>query len=318
MIAPACNHDQTRKFGKDRKGNPRVQCCFCLKTWTVAEPKLLGEMRIDQRTAEMVLKCLCEGNSVRATARLTGTDPHTVIDLMILIGERCKAYMESELRGLMVEDVQCDEAWQYIYCKERTAKARGFGQEVGDSYVFTAIERNTKLMLAWHLGKRDQWNTDVFCSKLAKATKGKFQLSSDGFQPYLSAVVRYLAPRVEHGTVVKTFSSPSQEDQRKYSPAKIISIKKEAAYNLPNMDRVCTSHVERHNLTLRTFVRRMTRLTCAFSKKWSNHEAMLALAICHYNFCRVHSTIKTTPAVASGVAPHRWTIRDLLEKTSTH
>ena len=255
MIAPACKHDQTRKFGKDRKGQPRVQCGLCGKTWTVAPPSLLGDMRIDLLVAEQIPKCLCEGNSVRATARLTNTDPHTVIDLMNMIGGRCGArYMDTEMRNITVEDIQVDEVWQFIFCKQKTAKLRDFGHEVGDSYLFTAIERNTKLLVTWHFGKRDQWNTDYFCAKLANATSGRFQISTDGYDPYRSAVVRYLRNRVEHGVVVKSFGTVSQEDQRKYSPTKIISMKKEAAWNLPNMKRVCTSHVERHNLTLRTFI----------------------------------------------------------------
>jgi transposase-like protein/IS1 family transposase len=315
MIAPACSHDQTRKFGKDRKGNPRVQCCLCMKTWTVVEKSPLGSMRVDLKTAEQILKLLCEGTSVRATARLTNTCKQTVMDLMILIGERCQRYMDANHRGIVVDEVQCDEAWQFIYCKEKTRVAKSYSQLTGDSYVFTAIERHSKLLITWHFGKRDQWNTDTFIGKLAKATACKFTISTDGFQPYLSAVVRYLGNRVEHGTVVKTYGKASVEDQRKYSPARIISIKKEQAWNLPPNERICTSHIERHNLTLRTFIRSMTRLSCGFSKKWENHEAMLALAIMHYNYCRVHGKLKTTPAVASGLTPHRWTIR---EKTSIH
>ena len=319
MIAPACKHDSTRKFGKDRKGNPRVQCSLCGKTWTVKEsPNLLGNMRIDLDLAERIIKCLCEGVSARATARLTNTDPHTVIDLMLIVGERCRWFMLTSLRNVPVEDVQMDEAWQFIYCKAKTTERKGYGPETGDSYVFTAIERNTKLMVAWHLGKRDQRNTDLFCAKLAQATSGRFLVSSDGFKPYLSAVVRYLGNRVAHGTVVKVYGKTSQDDQRRYSPAKIISTKKEAAWNLPDMNRVCTSHVERQNLNLRTFMRRMTRLSNGFSKKWANHEAMLALYICHYNYVRVHGTLKATPAVAGGLENHRWTVREMLERISTH
>jgi IS1 family transposase/transposase-like protein len=318
VIVSACKHDQTKKVGKNKAGNPRVRCCLCGKTWTVPRPNPLGAMRISLDLAERIIKCLVEGNSVRATARLTGTDPHTIIDLMNLVGGRCDRYMQLEHRGIAVEDVQVDEVWQFIGCKDKTAKLRGYGPEVGDSYLFTAIERNTKLMLTWHMGKRDQYNTDIFCAKLRNATSGRFQISTDGFLPYLSAVVRYLGDRVEHGTVVKNFGKVSQEDQRKYSPARIISTKREAVWNDPDMSRVCTSHVERHNLTLRTFVKRMARLTCCFSKKWSNHEAMIGLFIMHYNYCRVHGKLKTTPAVASGIQRTKWTVREMLERTASY
>lgn len=318
MIAPSCKHDQTRKFGKDRKGNPRVQCCLCGKTWTEAPRSLLGEMRIDLALAEQIIKCLCEGVSVRATARLNNVCKQTVMDLMILVGERCARYMQNEFCNLAVSDVQIDEVWQYIYCKQKTAIQNDFGPEVGDSFLFTAIERNTKLLIAWQLGKRDQFNTDIFCKKLARSTGGRFHLSSDGFGPYRDSVPRTFGSRVDFGMVIKTYGKTSQDDQRQYSPARIISMKKEAVHNWPRMDRTCTSHVERMNLNLRTFIRRMTRLSNGFSKKWANHEAMLGLFIAHYNFCRTHGTLKTTPAVASGLTGRKWTVRDLIEKTSTH
>ncbi len=317
MILSACKHEHTKKFGKNRMGNPRMRCTLCGKTWTVPRPSSLGAMRIDLLQAESVIKHLCEGTSVRATARLTNVSKGTILDLMVLIGERCSRYLQLNLRNVAVEDVQVDEVWQYIYCKEKTAQRMGFGPEVGDSYCFVGIERNTKLILAWQFGKRDQWNTEAFCQKLRTATAGKFQFNSDGFDPYRSAVVRNLGDRVSHGIVVKNYGKVSQDDQRKYSPARIVSIKKEAAWNLPNMARVCTSHIERSNLNMRTFIRRMTRLSNGFSKKWSNHEAMLALYIAHYNYVRIHGKLKTTPAVASGVETQRWTVRDLIERTAT-
>jgi transposase-like protein/IS1 family transposase len=317
MILAACKHEHTKKFGKNRMGNPRMRCTLCGKTWTIARPSSLGNMRIDLSQAESIIKHLCEGTSVRATARLLNVSKNTILDLMILVGERCSRYLQLNLRNVAVEDVQVDEVWQYIYCKEKAAQRMGFGPEVGDSYCFVGIERNTKLILAWHFGKRDQWNTEAFCQKLRTATAGKFQLNSDGFDPYRSAVVRNLGDRVSHGIVVKTFGKTSQDDQRKYSPARIVSMKREAAWNLPDMKRVCTSHIERSNLNMRTFIRRMTRLSNGFSKKWANHEAMLALYIAHYNYVRIHGKLKTTPAVASGVEDHRWPVRELIERTAT-
>jgi transposase-like protein/IS1 family transposase len=243
MIAPACKHDQTRKFGKDRKGNPRVQCALCGKTWTVAAPSLLGDMRIDLALAERIIKQLCEGTSIRATARLTNTTKKTVIRLMLLVGRRCDRYLQLTMRGVAVDDVQVDEAWQFIGCKEKTRGLKGYGPEVGDSYIFTAIERNTKLLVAWHFGKRDQWNTDIFCAELRNATSGQFQLSTDGFAPYLSAVVRYLGDRVQHGTVVKNYGKLSLDDQRKYSPSRIIGMKKEAVWNLPSCRNLASDYL---------------------------------------------------------------------------
>ena len=274
-------------------------------------------MRIDERRAEMIVKMLCEGSSVRATARLVGVDPHTVLDLLVLVGGRCQRFLEAELRDLAVDELQCDEAWQFIFCKDKTRERKGYDDSTGDSYVFTAIERHTKLLVVWHLGKRDQSNTDAFCRKLRAETAGKFLVSTDGFRPYRTAIPHYLGDRADFGVLVKTFGEAPKDERRKYSPAKITSIRKEQVWNLPDKDRICTSHCERHNLNLRTFIRRMTRLSNGFSKKWENHEAMLALYFCHYNFCRTHGTLKTTPAVAAGLTRHRWTVREMLEKTAT-
>lgn len=318
MIVSTCKHDNTKKFGHDRKGNPRVRCTLCGKTWIVAAPSLIGNMRLPMDRAEMIIECLAEGVSARATARLARVDQQTVLDLMVFVGERCARFLQNEIRNVVVKDVQIDEVWQFIFCKEKTRGQKHYGPEVGDSYCFTAIERDTKLLIAWHLGKRDQLNTDIFCRKLANATAGKCQITSDGFAPYRSAVPMHLGERVDFGMVIKIFGQGTQDDQRQYSPAKIKGMKKEAVWGRPSEKRVCTSHVERQNLNFRMFMRRMTRLSNGFSKAWRNHEAMLGLYICHYNYCRIHGTLKTTPAVASGLAASKWTIREMLEKTATH
>jgi IS1 family transposase len=275
-------------------------------------------MRLDMDRAEMIIKCLCEGTSARVAARLAQVDRQTVLDLLRFVGERCARFMQNEIQNVVVKDVQVDEVWQFVYCKQRTANLNGYGPEVGDSYLFTAIERESKLLVAWHLGKRDQWNTELFCEKLRIATAGRFHLSSDRFAPDRDSIPRQLGSRVDYGMLVKIFGKNSADDQRQYSPAKIKGTRKEAIHNFPDMNRVCTSHCERMNLNFRTFMRRMTRLSNGFSKSWRNHEAALGLYIAHYNYCRVHGTLKTTPAVASGLTGQKWTVRELLEKSATH
>jgi IS1 family transposase len=285
--------------------------------WNDTEPNLLGGMIIDLDRAEMILGMLCEGSSVRAVARLTSTDPHTVIKLLVLVGKRCKRLMARQIRNLIVGRVQCDEVWQFIYCKEKTATKRSYGPEVGDSYLWTGIERDTKLILAWHLGKRTAWDAEKFCDNLLDATHGHFQLSTDAFTAYPNAIARRFSQRVDYGQVVKIFGSENPKDEaRRYSPARIMECRKKAIFGDPDKRDICTSHVERHNLSLRTFLRRMTRLAIGFSKKWENHEAAVALCLAHYNFCRIHRTLKTTPAVAHGVADAPWTIRELIEATA--
>ncbi len=152
MIVANCTHEHTKKVGKNKAGNPRVRCTLCGKTWTVPRPSPLAKMRIDVDLAERILKCLCEGNSVLATARMNSTTKRTVLNLMLLVGRRCQLFLQTNVRGVAVDDVQVDEAWQFVYCKQKTANRQRLGKQVGDSYVFTAIERGTKLLVAWHFG----------------------------------------------------------------------------------------------------------------------------------------------------------------------
>jgi IS1 family transposase len=224
--------------------------------------------------------------------------------------------MERRFQSLIVGRVECDEVWQFIFCKQKTTDRKGYGHETGDSYLWTGIERDTKLLFCWHLGKRTGWDAEAFCDKLDRATVGRFQLSTDAFSAYPNAIARRMSGRVDYGQVVKIFGHDRDDHQRRYSPDRIIECRKQAVYGSPRNEDICTSHSERHNLSCRTFLRRMTRLSLGFSKKWANHEAAVALFLAHYNFCRVHRTIKTTPAVANGLEAEPWTLRKLLEVTA--
>jgi IS1 family transposase len=232
---------------------------------------------------------------------------------MVTIGEKCERFLETAIAGVPVNDVEADEIWGFVGCKEKTAVAKSYGPEMGDAYCFTAIERTSKLLLTYHLGKRDPFHTRVFAEKLSAATSGRFQLTTDGYRPYLTAIPEALGGRVDYATLVKVYGDPTEEESRRYSPGRIIEIKSTIQTGDPDEDRICTSFVERSNKTVRMQIRRMTRLTDAHSKKWENHNAALGLFFAYYNFCRKHSTIKTTPAVAAGVASEPWTGERLLE-----
>ncbi len=314
MIVQVCTHNNCKKNGTTKAGTVRWRCNDCGASWTEGT-ETLGGMTIGMDRAEQIIGMLVEGMSVSATARLTDTDPHTILDLLVLVGERCQRFLEDELRDIHVDDVQVDEVWQFIYCKKKTAKHKKIVGGAGDSYCFTAEERNTKIILAWHFGQRTFEHAAVFCQKLNRATFGRFQLSTDGFSGYETAVNWKLGRKVDYGQVIKNYGDTTSEDQRKYSPAKIISCRKQKISGRPDMDKVCTSHTERHNGSMRTFIKRMGRLTYCFSKKWANHEAALALYFAHYNFCRKHRSLKgQTPAMATGLAFHVWSVRELLEK----
>jgi IS1 family transposase len=222
--------------------------------------------------------------------------------------------MESKIKNLPVKDVEVDEIWGYVGKKEGH-KSDDDGEEVGDAYCFIGMERSTKLMLAHHLGKRKAKATDSFIGKLAYATsKDRYQLTSDGFSPYVSAVKLILRDRVDFAQLIKVYGAPHDGEQR-YSPATVVDSVPVEIMGRPVADKICTSHIERQNLSIRMGMRRMTRLTNAFSKKWENLEAAYTLWFAFYNFCRIHKTLRVTPAMESGLADHAWSVGELLGAT---
>jgi len=305
---------QAVKIGKDRKGNQRFRCQKCRKSFVDAPEKPLGNMYLPLDKAEMCLRLLVEGNSIRSTERVTGVNRNTILDLLVLVGEKCDRLLNDKIRGLSVSDVQADEMWGFVGMKERTKKRQlRHDLDLGDAYTFVAIERNTKLVLAWHLGRRTSGDTERFTEKLYEATSGHFQLSTDGFAAYVPAVGYSLGTRVDFAQLIKIYEQPEQGGgERRYSPPRVVSTITKTIIGRPNEERICTSHVERQNLTMRMVMRRLTRLTNGFSKKWENLKAALALHFAYYNFCRIHKTIRCTPAMEAGIAKSVWELKDLL------
>jgi transposase-like protein/IS1 family transposase len=319
MNCPTCQ-SEARKFGRDRKGNQRFQCMTCKATFADRPTRLLGDMRIELEKALVVLHHLVEGVSVRATMRLTGVNRNTILDLLALMGERCEKMMATRINRLPVNDVQVDEVWGFVAMKEKTRqRTRPEESEIGDAYCFCGIERETKLILAWHLGRRSAEDAREFAGKLAEATSGSFQITTDGFRPYKTAIPEAMSG-ADFAQLVKIYAT---KDDHQYSPGEVTGTVKTPINGHPDPDRITTSHIERSNLTVRMQTRRMTRLTNAFSKKWANHGAALALYFAYYNFCREHQTLtenagcKTSAAMASGLEDHVWTLRELVER-STH
>lgn len=312
MNCETCNNP-TKKFGKDRKGQQRYRCLTCGKTFIEPKVRMLDNMILAEGKALSVLKHLVEGCSIRSTERLTDVHRDTILDLLTLAGRKCEALMLNRIHGLKVQDVECDEVWQYIGMKAKTKTKMGIDDPaLGDSWTFTAIERHSKLILAWHLGHRAMPDTVAFTEKLAHATSGSFQVTTDGFAAYKDAVVYSLgAQHVDFAQLVKIYAA-KPESEIKYSPAECVGCKKTPIYGRPDMARVGTSRVERSNLSVRMETRRFTRLTNAFSKKWEKHHAALALYFAYYNFCRVHRTLRCTPAMEAGITKSVWTLKDLL------
>ena len=320
MFCPTCRNP-ARRFGFNRNGSQRYRCARC-GTFTDDQTRPADRRCLPADRAVQCLSMLLEGMSVRSTERLTRTHRDTILAAMVDAGERCQRFLESAVRRVAVQDVQADEIWAFVGCKERTAQRHAYGPEVGDAWCFVALERTTKLALAWHLGKRTPQDTLWFAAKLSQATNGRFQLSTDGFTPYRRVIPLVFGLSIDFAQLIKVYVTPPQNAgaQTRYSPGEVVDAYAVPRLGLPDMDRVCTSHAERANLTMRMTIRRLTRLTNAHSKKWENHEAALALYFAHYNYCRSHMTLteregrKMTPAMASGLADHVWTVAELLER----
>jgi IS1 family transposase/transposase-like protein len=316
VIVATCQHENRKKNGITKAGTIRYRCKDCGKSWTESTATL-GGMRISIDRAAKIIGMLCDGASVSATSRATDTDAHTILDLLLYVGPKCQDYMQQNIKGVFVDEIPCDEIWQFVFCKKATAARMKYVGGCGDSFCFTAIERTTKLLVAWHFGRRTEQHTDQFMAKLDAATIGHFHVSTDGFKSYPSKVRKYLGGRVDHGVMTKIFGRHLDEDFRTFSPAKIKEVIRTPMLGTPYKDQICTSHVERHNGSIRNYVKRMGRLTYCFSKRWDNHRAALAVFFCHYNWCRKHKTLKgLTPAMAHGISDHAWTVKELLERVT--
>jgi len=269
-------------------------------------------MYISTEKAVLAIRLLVEGNSIRSTERITGMDRNTIMSLIVKAGDRCQTLFVDKIVNLPVTDVQADEIWGFVQKKEGH-KTDDDGAEVGDAFCFVGIERNTKLILAFHLGKRTTKSTDTFIGKMAYAIHPdcRFQLTTDGFGPYVSAVKMLLRGRVDFAQLVKVYGASTDGEQR-YSQPEVVSAIRNEIMGRPRRDRICTSHIERQNLSIRMGMRRMTRLTNAFSKKWENLEAAYALWFAYYNWCRVHQSLRVTPAMEAGITDHIWTIAELI------
>jgi transposase-like protein/IS1 family transposase len=289
MTCPNCQTECKRK-GYDRKGNQRFQCRQCFKTFLEPRQKPLDGMYLPIEKAEMILKLLLEGNSVSSVSRLLDVHIVTILKLLVKAGEKCETIMAKRIRDVEVRDVECDELWAFIGKKQKRVKPSDDPNK-GDCYTFVAIERHSKLVLNVACGKHDQATTDIFIEGLRHATRGEFQITTDGFVPYVSAITTTLSDRCDFAQLIKVYRANSEGEAR-YSPAEVASVEAVPVMGRPDPERMCTSIVERNNLSTRMSVRRFTRLTNAFSKKWENHWAAVAVWFAFYNFCRVHKSLR--------------------------
>jgi len=259
-----------------------------------------------------IIAALTEGCSIRSTARMVGVSRNTVTKLLVDLGEACTAYMDEHLRDLPCKRVQADEIWSFVYAKQKNVPAEKQGEfGYGDVWTWTAICADTKLCVSWLVGSRDGGVAMEFMRDVAGRLANRVQLTTDGLTSYLEAVEDAFGSEIDYAMLQKIYGA-SPDGERRYSPAECIGTKVAVVQGDPDPFHVSTSYVERANLTMRMSMRRFTRLTNAFSKKVENHVAALALHFMAYNFCRVHGTLKTTPAVAAGIARRPWKIEDVV------
>ena len=268
--------------------------------------------RLESATQVQVVKCLVEGNSIRATVRMTGVAKNTVTKLLVDLGHTCAEYQDRTLRNLPCKRVQCDEIWSFVGAKQKNVKTMEQAEAgMGDVWTWTAIDADTKLVPCWMIGQRGYETAVEFISDLAARLSNRVQLTTDGHRPYVNAVEEAFGSEIDFAQLQKIYGS-ANEGHSRYSPGTCIGIQTNAVTGKPDPKHISTSYVERQNLTMRMSMRRFTRLTNAFSKKMENHMAAIALHFMHYNFARIHQTLRVTPAMQAGIAHHPWSVEEIV------
>ena len=271
--------------------------------------------KLDTKTRALIIRLLVEGNSIRATSRIADVSKNAVTKLLEDAGKACAKFHDENIKDVEAKHVQADEIWAFSYAKARNVEgAKAAPEDVGDIWTWTAMDRDSKLMISYTVGDRSQGTAREFMFDLASRLAGRIQLTTDGHGAYLKAVTDAFSGNVDYAMLIKQYGDPTGQKghERKYSPVECTGAKKEAIFGKPDMSEVGTSHVERQNLTMRMGMRRFTRLTNAFSKKAENHAYAVALHFMYYNFCRIHKTLRITPAMAANLVASPWTVDDIV------
>lgn len=263
-----------------------------------------------------VVHALAEGNSIRAIERQTGIHRDTIMRLGVKIGKGCAVVMDATMRHLDCRVLQLDEIWGFIGMKQKRTTPEDRGAGMGDAWTFVAIDAESRMVPTFLVGLRDGYYANMFVEDLASRLNERPQLSTDGLAAYVDAIERGFGAEVDYGQVVKIYGAADINDQRRYSPAQLVEVKKRVIAGAPDEKLISTSYIERQNLTMRMHMRRLTRLTNGFSKKLENFKAAVALHFGYYNFVRIHRSLRMTPAMAGGVTNHIWTVPELMEAAS--
>src|SRR6266850_173747 len=277
---------------------------------------IMNRLTIEKRV--QIISALVEGSAINATARMVGVSKVTILKLLKDVGEACLAFEDKTLRNLTCKNIQCDEIWNFCYAKEKNVPQSKKGQfGFGDVWTWTALDADTKLVCSWMVGDRSAATANMFMQDLAMRLANRVQITTDGYRPYVQAVDNAFGINVDYSMLVKLYGN-DRESEARYSPAECIGCRKVEITGNPDPRKVSTSYVERNNLTLRMQMRRFTRLTNAHSKKIENMGHALALHFVYYNFCRIHQTLRVTPAMEAGIADHVWSIEEIVALLNVH
>ena len=312
MTCLKCQHGTAIRFGYYSKRKiARYRCKTCRATF--AEPHArLATHYIPPDKAAHILALMLEGVSIRAISRLTDVDKNTILALLATAGKRCGRLWDRQMRGLRTQLVQADEIWTFCGCHQRRLRPDA-PAEWGDYYVWFALDSLTKMVLSFHVGRREGADAHTFIRDLSERVEGRFQLTTDGLRWYIPAVDEYLGGNCDYAQLIKLYSSHDVPGPEWYgATSRVIGTVPSVQNGRPDPRYISTSHIERSNLTLRMQLRRFTRLTNAHSRKLENLKHAVTLYMAWYNFCRVHQTLRVTPAMEAGIVDHVWTIQELL------
>jgi len=261
-----------------------------------------------------VVSALAEGSSIRSIERITGVNQNTIMSLGVRVGKACEKIMDEKMRNLSCSKIQMDEIWGFVGKKQRNLKLGDDRRELGEVWTFVSVDADSRMVPNYFVGKRSAYSANCFVEDLAaRLDSDRVQVSSDALSAYVEAVERAFGSEANYGQIVKTYSHTDLAEQRRYSPPEILTIKRTIISGSPEIKSISTSYVERQNLTMRMHMRRLTRLTNAFSKKMENFKCAVALHFAYYNFVRMHKSLRMTPAMAGGVTDRIWNVADLIE-----
>jgi transposase-like protein/IS1 family transposase len=315
MTCIRCQHTACVKAGSFGKRHvQRWKCTSCKTRFSEPHEKQTRDtFQSRPDLAEQVLKCLLEGCSIRSTERLTGANRNTIMRILVVAGEHSAKLMDARMQNLQSRYLQIDEIWTFVQ-KKRARVYKGDSPEIGDQWVYVALDAETKLIPCFRVGKRVRPDTGEFLWDLYQRLADRVQLTTDGLNHYTHAVPEFFGSNVDFAQLTKMFGDYGQNDgpERRYSPSALKGVISKVRIGDPDPEHVSTSFVERSNLTMRQQMKRFTRLTLGYSKKLANLKAAVALHFAYYNFCRVHSSLRVTPAMEAGLTDHIWSVAELL------